>query len=66
MAEAIIGGLVKTGTVPSSNIYVSDVSQARIDSLSEKYGVQNFGANEARSNQKVAEKCEILVIAVKP
>ena len=61
MAEAIINGLISSNFVDSQNIFVSDVSQARLDYMSEKYFVHTSCDNTAFLSQ-----LDILILAVKP
>ncbi len=61
MASAIIGGAVTSDFVKGEDICVFDVDTKKSDLLKTKYGVNAFtSANE------IAEKCEFVVLAVKP
>lgn len=61
MAEAIIKGLIAGSFVDSSNISVSDVVPARLESLRLEYKV-----NAISDNRELVEKSDILILAVKP
>lgn len=60
MAGAMIGGLIKQG-IAASNIWVSDLNQAALDSLSEQYQV-----NTGQDNNLLIEKADVVLLAVKP
>jgi pyrroline-5-carboxylate reductase len=60
MAGSLIGGLVADG-YPAESIRVSDVDPAKLSDLA-----QRFGVHTAADNRAVAEKAEILVLALKP
>ncbi|MZP29001.1 pyrroline-5-carboxylate reductase [Heliobacterium undosum] len=59
MAEALLRGLL--ANVPADRLTVSDVSQARLDSLHAQLGV-----NVTPDNVEVCRRSDILVLAVKP
>ncbi|MDR2198302.1 MAG: pyrroline-5-carboxylate reductase [Deltaproteobacteria bacterium] len=61
MAQAISEGLDKNGLVPYKRQMASDVARGLLEKLKEKRG---FIA--ARDNRQLAEKCPIVVLAVKP
>lgn len=61
MGGAMIGGIIKSGLMPKENIYVSDISEQSRSRMKECYGV-----NTTADNIKVAEVCDIIVLAVKP
>jgi len=68
MAEAIFGGLVKSGALAAENITVTDISPEKIESAKSAYGV-NGVLNDSASNagaKKLAEESDILIFAVKP
>lgn len=60
MAGAMIGGLIKQG-IAASNIWVSDLNQAALDSLAEQYSV-----NTSQDNNLLIEKADVVLLAVKP
>ncbi len=61
MAEAMIKGLVTAGFIDAKSIFVSDPLQARLDYLHQEYKVK-----VSIENRTVTEKCDILILAVKP
>ena len=61
MASAIIGGAVTSRFVDGTDICVFDVDSAKSDELNQKYNVQI-----CESCEEIAEKCEYIVLAVKP
>lgn len=60
MAEAIVKGLL-AGGVGSSAIFVAEPLEARREFMRENYGVEVSDDNHA-----VADRCEVIVLAVKP
>ena len=61
MAEAMIGGLLKSGTCNAKNLCASDVSRERRNHLETVFGI---GTTE--DNCSVFDSCDIVVLAVKP
>ena len=61
MGEAIIKSLLAKGVAMPADITVSDVSKARRDILSERYGIKTVA-----SNREAADGAEVVVLAVKP
>lgn len=65
MASSIIGGLLNKTKEPSlvgaDDIWVFDRNTNCTTSLHSKYGI-----NIAENNEQLAEKCEVIVLAVKP
>lgn len=61
MAKAIIGGLVKSGQVEPSNIWVFDRKAEANEALAREYGIQ-----AAESAEALAREVDILFGAVKP
>lgn len=61
MAKAIIGGLVKSGQVAPSNIWVFDRKAEAYEALAREYGIQ-----AAESAEALAREVDILFGAVKP
>lgn len=61
MGEALIKGLVVSGTLSADQISVSDVSQDRLQHLHSCYRVQT-----AANNFNLAASADIIVLAVKP
>lgn len=60
MAQAIMGGLIKTGT-PASNIYISEPNGELATNLNEKLGI-----NIVHSSTELFTHCDVIVLAVKP
>lgn len=61
MGEALAGGIVSRGLVPASHVMVADIVKERLEALAQAYGIVGM-----RDNKSVAEKADILVLAVKP
>lgn len=61
MGQAIVGGIVKAGLIPSKNIFMSDLYEPSLENAKEKYDIE-----VTTDNSVVAEKADILVLAVKP
>lgn len=60
MAGSLIGGLISDGYAPE-NIWVSDIDAPKLKDLAHRFKV-----NTGTDNQTVAERAQILVLAVKP
>jgi pyrroline-5-carboxylate reductase len=60
MAEAIIKGLL-AGGVPVADLAVAEPSQARVNLLSERYGIRVLSDNAA-----LCQASDIIILAVKP
>lgn len=61
MAEALIAGVIGSGSATPDNIICSDVSKERIKLLDNTYGI-----TVTTNNLEVIENAEILIYAVKP
>ncbi len=61
MGQALIKGLLKKGVVASRNIIVSDSDQDKLALIREQLEVII-----ARDNQEVADRAEVVILAVKP
>jgi pyrroline-5-carboxylate reductase len=61
MAETLLNGLIGTRRSKPDRIICSDVSQERLDSLRERYGIQI-----TTDNTSVAKSADIILYAVKP
>jgi len=61
MAEAVIGAITRTGVIPSSMVYASDVNTERLNTLKKTYSI-----SIAADNLKLFSMCDIVVLAVKP
>ncbi|GAQ80892.1 pyrroline-5-carboxylate reductase [Klebsormidium nitens] len=60
MAEAMARGFSKAGVVPASQQFATDPSEARREVFS------SFGVTALQSNVEVAEKSDVIFLAVKP
>ena len=61
MAEALIAGLLHANRLSPSQLMASDIDGARLTGLHQTYKIEMAG-----SNQDVAERADILVLAVEP
>jgi len=61
MAEALIQGICASGQAAPDQIFVVDLDQSRRALLHEKFGVAVFD-----QSQPVVEKCDVIILAVKP
>ncbi|MFQ5716699.1 MAG: pyrroline-5-carboxylate reductase family protein, partial [Nitrospinales bacterium] len=61
MAEAIIKGLLSASFIEAKSILAADPVRARLDVLRHDYKIK-----VTEDNREVAEKCDIVVLAVKP
>jgi len=61
MAEAMIKGLLSASFIEGKNLMVSDVSAERLEWLHKEYHVKTTD-----DNRELANKCDILLLAVKP
>ena len=61
MAESLIRGLRETAVCLPEKITTSDINEIRLAYMAEKYGVQT-----TLHNRELAQKCPVLVLAVKP
>jgi len=61
MAEALISGLVQSGSARPENIICSDIREEPLEELHRKYGVA-----VTTDNVEVAQKSEIIIYATKP
>lgn len=61
MGEALINGLLKSGSFDASHIRVSDISQDRLHHLRDTYQVSIFA-----DNGELAGGSDVIVLAVKP
>lgn len=60
MAQAIIAGLIKSQSLDSENIIVSNYNKAKAKILSSEYGVKTG------DNTEVIEKSDVILLSVKP
>jgi pyrroline-5-carboxylate reductase len=61
MGEAMINGLLSSGLCKADEIWASDLREARLRFLTEKYGIHTTTDNEA-----VFDQADIVILAVKP
>ncbi len=61
MAEAIIGGLIKSELVPNHQISASAKTRATVDKVVEKYAIA-----ASIENREIAKAADMLILAVKP
>jgi pyrroline-5-carboxylate reductase len=61
MAEALIRGLVKGNHVPASHIVASGPRKERLEQLRTAYAIET-----TLDNRAVAERCNVVVLSVKP
>jgi pyrroline-5-carboxylate reductase len=61
MGEAIVGGLISSGSSKPEDIICSDVQSERLELMEDKYGVRT-----TKDNRDVIQASEILVYSVKP
>lgn len=61
MAEAIIGGLIKSELVPANQIFASAKTRETINKMADKYAVET-----TIQNREVAAIADMLILAVKP
>ena len=61
MAEAIVAGMLKQNLIAPANLYVTDISEARLLQLKEKYGVST-----SLENASTASASRVVILAVKP
>lgn len=61
MGKAILGGILNSKVAKTEDIFVSASTEKSLNTIKD-----NFGVNVYCSNSKVAEKADILILAVKP
>lgn len=61
MGQAMVGGIINAGLIHPSNIIMSDLYKPSLEKAREKYNIE-----VTTENKRVAEKSDILVLAVKP
>ncbi|KHD88947.1 MAG: hypothetical protein OM95_05625 [Bdellovibrio sp. ArHS] len=60
MAQAMIKGLVEGG-IPAKNIYASNRTPGKLQKLEEQFKI-----NTVSSNDELIDRCDIIILAVKP
>lgn len=61
MGKAILGGILNSKVAKTDDIFVSTSTEKSLNTIKD-----NFGVNVYCNNSKVAEKADILILAVKP
>ena len=61
MAEAMIKGLLSASFIESKNVFVSEPSEAKRDTLHAEYKIK-----VSADNRELVKKCDIIILAVKP
>lgn len=61
MASAVIGGAIRSGYLAPENIYVSNAHKDKAIAVAQLYGI-----NPAESNLDLVEKCNVIILSVKP
>lgn len=61
MGKAILGGILNSKVAKTEDIFVSTSTEKSLNTIKD-----NFGVNVYCNNSKVAEKADILILAVKP
>ncbi|MFZ5648424.1 MAG: pyrroline-5-carboxylate reductase [Bacillota bacterium] len=61
MAGAMLAGLAGSGTVPASNLYVTDISSERLENLKSTLNI-----NTMSDNRELAGLANIVILAIKP
>ena len=61
MAEAMIKGLLSVSFIEAKNVFVSEPSEAKRDTLHAEYKIK-----VSADNRELVKKCDIIILAVKP
>jgi pyrroline-5-carboxylate reductase len=61
MTEALVGGLIKSGTSTKDLIISSNPSEGRRKIMQEKFGIETY-----ENNLEIMDKCDNVIISVKP
>ena len=61
MAEAMIKGLLSASFIDAKNVFVSEPSEAKRDTLHAEYKIK-----VSADNRELVKKCDIIILAVKP
>lgn len=61
MGQAMIQAFIESGRVPAAKIYATNRSDGKLKKMQEQFGI-----NVVATNEELIDKCEIVIIAVKP
>ena len=61
MTQAIVSGLIKTGTLRPDQIWASNRSDGKLKRLQ-----SDLGISTATTNEEVVDQCDIVILAMKP
>ncbi len=61
MAEALIKGIVQSGTIEAGNIYISDIKKSRLRELKKDYSLKT-----TEDNYELVKNVDYIILAVKP
>lgn len=61
MGSALINSIIKAGITPPSSVYMSDINMDKLNQLKEE-----TGASILANNKELVEKCDVVILAVKP
>lgn len=61
MAHAIMKGVIHGQVIAPDNIHVFDIDKQKLSDMQKEYGI-----HPAESNVELAEKCDMILLAVKP
>ena len=61
MGSSMVGGLIKSGFLKADEIVVSTKTEASAKKITDELGVES-----TTDNSRVAEECDVLILAVKP
>ena len=62
IGSAIVNGLANSTSIKNSDLYISDLSQSRLQELKDR----NKGINTLLSNVELIKQTDIIILAVKP
>lgn len=62
IGSAIVNGFANSTSIKNSNLYISDLSQSRLQELKDR----NNGINTLLSNVELVKQTDIIILAVKP
>lgn len=61
MCQALVSGWISTKTFQASDIFVSNRSSGKAKRIAEQFGI-----NAVENNEEIVDKCEVIILAVKP